>query len=141
MIISIKSIKTILCLALIIAFATACGPPETITTTITEEEFRQEEFLCQDNGLAVDFQPGKMVCSGELEGEQVVIEIVAKVIDEKGQLEIQSFSRNGVQLPAEDFADLSAGLAQETTITPDEGYAITAVTITDDELTIIESIK
>jgi hypothetical protein len=136
-----KIIKVVLCLVLILAFAAACGPPETITDTITEEEFRQEEFLCQDNGLEVDFQPGKMVCSGELEGEQVVIEINAKAVDGEWSLQILRFSRDGVNLTPEEFADLSAGLAQETTITPEEGYAVTSIIITDSELTITQSLK
>jgi hypothetical protein len=136
-----KIIEIVLCLVIISAFATACGPPETITETITEEEFRQEEFLCQDNGLEVDFQPGKMVCSGELEGEQVVVEIIAEVVDGEGHLQILRFSSDGVNLAPEEFADLSAGLAQETTITPDEGYAVTSIIITDSELTITQSLK
>ena len=136
-----KIIMIILCLVLISMFAAACGPPETITDTITEEEFRQEEFLCQDNGLEVDFQPGKMVCSGELEGEQVVIEINAKVVDGEWSLQILRFSRDGVNLTPEEFADLSAGLVQETTITPEEGYAVTSIIITDSELTITQSLK
>jgi len=136
-----KIIKIVLCLVFISAFVAACGPPETITDTITEEEFRQEEFLCQDNGLEVDFQPGKMVCSGELEGEQVVVEINAKVVDGEWSLQILRFSRDGVNLAPEEFADLSAGLVQETTITPEEGYAVTSIIITDSELTITQSLK
>ncbi len=135
-----KIIEIVLCLVIISAFATACGPPETVTETITEEEFRQEEFLCQDNGLEVDFQPGKMVCSGELEGEQVVVEIIAEVVNGEGRLQILRFSRDGVNLAPEEFADLNAALAEEAWI-PEEGYAVTSIIITDSELTITQSLK
>jgi hypothetical protein len=136
-----KIVKTVLCLTLISVFVVACGPAETITDTITEQEFRQEEFLCQDNGLAVDFQPGKLVCSGELEGEQVVVEIIAEVVDGKGRLQVLRFSKDGTDLAPEEFADLSAGLAQETTFTPEEGYTVTSIVITDSELTITQNLQ
>jgi hypothetical protein len=135
-----KIIKIVLCLVLISAFAVACGPPETITDTITEAEFNQEDFLCRDYGLVVDFQPGKMVCNGEFEGKVVVVEIVAEVVDGNGRFQILRLTVDGVDLAPEEFADLNAGLAEET-ITPEEGYAVASVIITDSELTITSSLK
>jgi hypothetical protein len=135
-----ETIKIVLCLALISAFAVACGPPKTITDTITEAEFAQEEFLCQDYGLAVDFQPGKMVCSGEVEGKQIVVEIMAEVVDGNGRFQILRLTADGVDLAPEELADLNAGLAEET-LTPEEGYAVTSIVITDSELTITSSLK
>ena len=136
----IRNTTLIVFLVLTVTFATACGPPETLTDTFTEDEFRQEEFLCQDHGLEIDFRPGKLVCSGELDGEQVVIEIIAEVVNGEGRLQILRFTKNGTNLPHEEFADTNTALAEDTW-TPEEGYAITSIVITDNDLTVIRNLK
>ena len=111
---------------------TACGPPETITETISEAEFQQEEFLCLDLGLNVDFQPGKIVCSGYLEGEQVVAEIIPKIEAGMMYFQILRITVEGEERSLDDFAEMNAELAMNyPSTTPDEGYAITTITITD----------
>ena len=136
-----KNARLVFCLVLMAACITACGPPETITETISEAEFQQEEFLCLDLGLNVDFQPGKIVCSGYLEGEQVVAEIIPKIEAGMMYFQILRITVQGEERSLDDFAEMNSELAQESTITPDEGYAITSITIADNELTITQNIE
>lgn len=135
-----KLAKFVLCLVLLALLASACGPPKTLTDTISEEELRQEGFLCQGYGLELDFQPGKIVCSGEPAGKQIVIEIVAEVVDGKGVPKILRASEDGVNLTPEEFADLNSALAEDAWV-PEEGYTVTSIVITDNDLTITRSLK
>jgi hypothetical protein len=136
----IKIASLMTCLVLIAVFTSACGPPETITETITQSDFQQEEFICQDYALNVDFQPGKMVCSGYLEGDQVVYEIVPKI--EAGVLYFQviRLTVQGEEMPTDEFAELNEGLAEET-YSAEEGYEFSSVVITDDEMVITSTLK
>ena len=135
-----KLAKFVLCLALLALLASACGPPQTLTDTFAEEELKQEGLLCQGYGLELDLQPGKIVCSGEAEGRQVVLEIIVEMIDGKGVPKILRTSTDGVDLTPEEITDLNAGLAEDAW-TPEEGYAITSIVITDNDLTVTRSLK
>jgi hypothetical protein len=133
-------IKFIIILSLFAIGVWGCGPAETITDTITEDEFNQEEFICQDYGLSVDFQPGKIVCTGEVEGKSVVIEFLPELMDGYGYFQILRFSEDGVNLTSDVFADLNAELALDT-YAPEEGYRMTSIIITEDDLTITSTLK
>jgi len=135
-----KTARLVFCLVLMAAYMTACGPPETITETISEAEFQQEEFLCQDYALTVDFQPGKLVCSGYLEGDQVVVELIPKVEAGMVHFQILRFMVQGEERRLDDFADLNAELAKDT-YSAEEGYAISSIIITDNDLTITSNLK
>ena len=135
-----KLLKLILCIALVVAFATACGPPKEITQVLTEEEFLEDGNVCLDVGLEGDFQPGKLVCTGVLEGEDVVIEIVTQVVDGNVILQIASFTANGVPYGAGKYAPLNEEWARDP-ILPDEGYEIISVSISDTEVTFISRLK
>jgi hypothetical protein len=137
---TINHVKLVLFLVFIVALVTACGPPQTLTDTITEEEVRQEGVLCQGYGLELDLQPGKIVCSGEAEGKQAVLEIIVEMVDGNGVPKILRASVDGVDLTPEEIADLNAGLAEDAW-TPEEGYAVTSIVITDNDLTITRSLK
>jgi hypothetical protein len=133
-------IKFIIILSLFALGVWGCGPVETITDTITEDEFMQEEFICQDFGLTVDFQPGKMVCTGEVEGKSVVVEILPELKDGYGFFQIVRFSEDGVNLSSEEFAVLNAELAEDT-YAPEDGYLMTSIIITDNDITITSTLE
>jgi len=135
-----KLVKLALFLSFIAVIMAACGPPQTLTDTFTEEELRQEEFLCTGYGLELDLRPGKIVCSGELEGKQVVIEIVAEVVNGKGVPKILRASEDGVNLSPDEFVGMNAVLAEDAWAA-EEGYAVTSIVITDNDLTITRSLK
>jgi hypothetical protein len=118
----------------------ACGPAKTITDTITEADFQQVQFICQDHGLYADFQPGKIVCSGEFEGKPVVIQLIPKISDGKGYFQVQLFTSGGEVLAPEDYAELNDELSQDT-FSSQDGYAITSIVITHDDITITSSLK
>jgi hypothetical protein len=137
---SMKGVGLIVCLLLVAVFAAACGPPKTITNTYTEAEFQVEEFICQDNALNIDFQPGKIVCTGYLEGDQAFLEIVPKI--EAGELYFQAqlFTLGGEDVSSDEVAELNEGMKEET-YTTEEGYDITSVVITNDEMVITSTIQ
>jgi len=137
----IKAIMSVmLALALIVVLITACGPPEIITETFAETEFAQAGFFCQDEGLTVDLQPGKLVCSGQFEGQDVVIELAAMITDTGMYLQIQKMSMGGADVSSEEFASTNDELKKDIYVTQ-EGYEVTEVTITDDELIVTSSLK
>jgi hypothetical protein len=131
----------VLGLALVAVFTTACGLPETITETITEADFNADDpEFCQDVGETADFQSGKIVCSGEFQGETVVFELTLEIVGRGARFQLQSLTADGKDASSEAFADLNAGLAEDVYM-PEEEYAVTSVSITDDELTITSSLQ
>ena len=130
-----KAIQIILCLALITAFTAACGGRKTVTETITEDVFNQEAGLCRNNGLTGDFQPGKIVCTGDIDGQAAVVDIVPQIVDGNVHFQIVTATADGAELAAEKYAELNADMAAEIK-TPPEGYAVTSVEISDSEMTI-----
>jgi len=132
-----KLARLVLSLLVVAALTVSCAP-KTLTEVITEEDFKQDAFLCQDNGLEVDFQPGKIVCTGELEGQQVSAEITAELTGGGALLKIVRFTANGTDLAAGDYAHFNAELAKAPLVSP-EGYAITSITITDKDITIVRT--
>ena len=136
----IKIANLITYFVLITVLIAACGPPESITETITEAEFQREEFLCQDYALTVDLQPGKLVCNGYLEGDQVVIELIPKVEAGMAHFQILRLTIQGEEKPLDDFAELNAELAKDT-YSAEEGYSISSIVITDNDLTITSNLK
>jgi hypothetical protein len=120
----------------------ACSSPETITETLTEAEFNAKEFPFREEGLVADFQPGKIVLTGEIEGVKVVAEMTVGIADngENFYFQLQRITVGGQEMPPADYADLSIGLAKDIYV-PEDGYAVTDVTITDNEMTIINTLK
>jgi len=134
--------KSILLTAAIITsliILVGCGPAKSIEDKFSEEEFIQEEFFCQDNGFSVDFKPGVMVCSGVVDEEAVVFEIVPMINGGAGYFQIIRFSIDGENMPGGLFADVNVSLAQDTYL-PEEGYEMTSIIITDDDLTITSTL-
>jgi len=139
--IKLNKITTILvCLAILALLITACGPAEEITQVLSEEQFQQEEQVCSGASLQGDFQPGKVVCTGQLEGEDVVIELVAQVVGGNAILQITSFTHDGTPFGPEDYADFNAEIAAEPTL-PEEGYEFISVDISDTEMTFTSKLK
>ncbi len=132
-----KLVRIVFSLLVVAAFTVSCAP-KTLTEVITEEEFKQDAFLCQDNDLEVNFQPGKIVCTGELDGEQITAEITAELTGGKVLLKIVRFSANGMELAPEDYAHFNAELAKFSIASP-EGYGITSIIITDKDITIVRT--
>ena len=133
--------RIILTTAIILSlfFLVGCGPKKTIEEKYSEEEFAQVEFFCQDNGLSVDFQPGLLVCSGIVDGEAIALELVPGISGGAGFFQIIRFIVEGENMAGSLFVDVNASLAQDT-YTPEEGYEMTSIIITDDELTITSSL-
>ena len=135
-----KTIQIILCSALVALFTAACGPPKTVTQSMSEAEFKQEAFLCRNNGLDADLQPGKIVCTGDLDGQSLVVNIVAEIVDGNIIFQIVDATADGKVLAPEEYADLNAEMAADIYY-PEENYAITSVVITDSDLTITMQLK
>ena len=102
--------KSILLTAAIITsliILVGCGPAKSIEDKFSEEEFMQEEFFCQDNGLNVDFKPGVMVCSGVIDEEAIVLELVPAISGGAGYFQIIRYSIEGETMPGTLFADVN----------------------------------
>lgn len=130
-----KTIHIFLLFALLTAFITACGPPKTISKSMTEDEFNQTAFMCRNHGLIADFQPGKIVCTGDVDGQAAVVDITAEIVEGNIRFQIVKATADGGDLSPDKFAELNADMAVEA-IEPEENYAVTSVVITDSEMTI-----
>ncbi len=138
---STKVTKFVLGLAFIAIFTAACAPPQTITETWSEAEFNADDpEFCQDVGETADFQIGKIVCSGQVEGKAVVAELTLEMVDGGVRFQLLRLTADGQNVPADDFAALNAIIIEEV-YAAEEGYAVTSVSITDDELTITSSLQ
>ena len=131
----IQVVKILSILTLVSMIVVACGPPETVTETVTEAEFNEEGFFYYDAKFDADFQPGKIVLAGSVEGKEAVIEITLGIADGEAFFDLLSATLGGQELPPDLFDSVGADLSTAF-YTPDEGYAVTDVAITDDELTI-----
>lgn len=137
---SLQILRIVLGLAVIAVIMIACGPPETIEETFTEEEVIEGQYIfCTDEGLALDLQPGKIVCSGPYEGQELVLELVPVVQGGKAYLQAQSMTLDGEDAPPQDLAETNEALAEDL-YTPEEDYTVTAFTITHDSLTIVSTL-
>ena len=113
----------------------ACDTSGTRTETISEEELNEE---VAEDGFVVDLQPGKILMSGEVEGMMIELEMTAVARDGGVFMELVSVQVDGVPLPADEFADMSAGLS-EMIYSDDPDYKVDSVEITDDEIIITSS--
>jgi hypothetical protein len=136
----IKATKILFLVALVSTVVVACGPPETITVTATEAEFNEEGFGYLGETFEADFQPGKIVLTGEVEGEEAVIEMTIEIVDGEAVFDLLSATVGGQEIPQELFDAVDADLSV-VAHTPDEGYAVTDVAITDDELTVTATLQ
>lgn len=118
----------------------ACGPPKTITETYTEAEFNGSDFPFQAEGLVADLQPGKVMVTGEIEGAKIVAEMTFEISDGKAYLQWQHMTVDGIEIGAEDLTNINKDMAEDI-YTPEEGYAVTEVTATDDEVTITSTLQ
>ena len=130
-----KCIQIALCIALIIIFTAACGGRKTIKETMTEDQFNLAAGLCRNHGLTGDFQPGKVVCVGDIDGKAAVVDVVPQIVDGNIHFQIVAATADGAALDAEKYAELNADMAKEIK-TPPEGYAVTAVEINDTEMVV-----
>ena len=106
----------------------------------TEEEVIEgEAIFCTGEGLALDLQPGKIVCSGPHEGQELVLELVPVVQGGKAYLQAQSMTLDGEDAPPQDLAETNEALAEDS-YDPEEDYTVTAFTITHDSLTITSTL-
>lgn len=136
----IKAVEVVSILALVSAIIVACGTPETITETVTEAEFNEEGFFYYEEKFDADFQPGKIVLTGSVEGEEAVIEIAPGIVDGEVFFDLLNVTFGGQKLPQDAFDAVDADLSTAF-YTPDEGYAVTDVAITDDEMTITATLQ
>jgi hypothetical protein len=136
----IQVVKVLSILTLVSTIIVACGPPETVTETVTEAEFNEEGFFYYDEKFEADFQPGKIVLTGNVEGEGAVIELTSGIVDGEAVFNLLSVTLGGQELSPDLFDAVGADLATAF-YTPDEGYAVTDFTITDDEMTITATLQ
>jgi hypothetical protein len=132
-----------LLIALVSTIVVACGPPETIAETVTEAEFNEEGeegFGYFEEAFEADFQPGKIVLTGTVEGEEAVIEMTIEIVDGEAVFDLLSATVGGQEISQELFDAVDADLSV-VAHTPDEGYAVTDVSITEDDLTITATLQ
>jgi hypothetical protein len=120
---------------LVFAVTIACTGAKTIAETATEEEFNEIGFEYADEQFTADFQPGKIVLTGEVEGQEAIIELGAEVVNGEAAFKLLSITMGGQELGQDLFEQADADLSA-VFHTPEEGYAVTDVTITDDEMTV-----
>lgn len=136
----IQIAKTLSILALVSAIVVACGPPQTITETVTEAEFNEEGFVYYDEPFVADFQPDKIVLTGEVEGKEAVVELTVEIVDGGTAFKLLGVTVGGQELAQEMFDAVDADLSV-VFHTPEEGYVVTDVAITDDELTVTATLQ
>ena len=136
----IQIAKTLSILALVSAIVVACGPPQTITEMMTEAEFNEEGVVTYDESFVADFQPDKIVLTGEVEGEKTVIELTVEIVDGEAAFKLLGAMVGGQELAQEMFDAVNADLSV-VFHTPEEGYAVTDVAITDDALTVTATLQ
>ena len=90
--------------------------------------------------MEVDFKPGKLVCTGLIEGEQVVVEIIPEVVDGMGFFRILRFSADGVNLSVDDLVELNDEMEAQPYY-PEDGYLMTSVIITEEEMIITSDLE
>jgi hypothetical protein len=136
----IEIVKVLSILTLVSTIVVACGPPETVTETMTEAEFNEEGFVFYEEKFDADFQPGKIVLTGSVEGKEAVIEITLRIADGEAFFDLLSATLGGQELPQDLFDAVGADLSTAF-YTPDEGYMVTDATVTDDEMTITATLQ
>jgi len=136
----LKVIRVLSILIFVSTIVVACGPPQTITETMTEAEFNEEGFVYYEEAFEADFQPGKIVLTGTVEGEEAVIEMAIGIADGEAVFDLLSATLGGQELPQDLFDAVDADLST-VFYTPDEGYTVTDVAITDDEMTITATLQ
>ena len=130
-----SKLKVLSIVVLVFAIALACVPSNTITETATEAEFNEVGFEYAEGQFTADFQPGKIVLTGEIEGEETIIELGVEVVDGEAAFKLLSVTMGGEELAQDVFDQVDKDLSV-VFHTPEEGYAVTDVTITDDEMTV-----
>jgi hypothetical protein len=130
MIKSRKLFWIILSFGLLITLAVACAP-STLTETVSEEDFNKD---LDAEGFVADFQPGKIVLTGDVEGMAVVMEMTVDVVEGGVTAQITNVTVDGMPMDAEMFADVNAELSKS--IFDDPNYAVDSVVITDTDMTI-----
>jgi len=130
-----SKLKVLSIVVLVFAIALACGPSNTITETATEEEVNEIGFEYAEEQFTADLQPGKIVLTGEIEGEETIIELGVEIVDGEAAFKLLSVTMGGEELPQDIFDQIDKDFST-VFHTPEEGYAVTDVTITDDEITV-----
>jgi hypothetical protein len=130
-----SKLKVLSIIALVFTIVIACGSPNTITEKTTEAEFNESGLEYADGQFTADLQPGKVVLTGEVEGEEMIIELGVEVVDGEAAFKLLSVTLGGEELAQDVFDQVDQDLS-DVFYTPEEGYAVTDITITDDEMTI-----
>jgi hypothetical protein len=113
---------------------------EDIKKTLSEVEFVAETQICQDYALEVALVPGKVVCSGDIGGEQVVIEIIPKVEDGVVFFYVAKYVANGAELPEDAYDDFSIDLLTHV-LALEDFYPISSVFIVEGEMILTRNIE
>ena len=136
-----KVIRQVGFLFLFLALLAGCSSPKTVVVKMSQKDFNQQKFLCQDYGLVVNFLPGRLLCSGEFQGEEVFIELIAEVVDGNGRFRITRFTQGGEEIGVQQLTEMNTEMEQDLYIYPDEAYTISAIEITEDELIVTSTKK
>jgi glucose/arabinose dehydrogenase len=110
------------------------SPVPTITETVSEEEFNE---ALDAEGFVADFQPGKIVLTGSVEGMAVVMEMTVEEVEGGVTTQITNVTVDGQPMDPALFADTNEELSQSIFNDPD--YAVDSVVITDTDMTVTAS--
>ena len=124
----------------VIVPASGSGNEDDLMRTLSEVEFVAETQICQEYALEVALEPGKVVCSGDIGGEQVVIDIIPKVEDGVVFFHVSKYVANGEELPEDAYEDFSIDLLTHP-LAPEDFYPINLVSIVDGEMVITRILK
>jgi hypothetical protein len=119
----------------LIAAALACSSSGTRTETYSEAEFNED---MAESGMTADFQPGQIVIAGDVEGQALVLVLVADVVEGGVSMEVTDVTLNGEPMDLSLFTGMGTELSQEF-YTEDSGYVVEDITITEDEIIITSS--
>lgn len=114
----------------------ACGAnPKPVVETFTEAEFN-EQLALEAEGFAVDLQPDAIVIAGETMGAIVSVEMAVTVEGSELLIEVTNVTVDDEPVPLELFEELGTELSTSF-YSPEEGYVLESVEITDDDITFV----
>ena len=124
----------------VIVPADSSANEEGLMRALSEAEFVAETQICQEYALEVELLPGKVVCSGDIDGEQVMIDIIPKVEDGVVFFYVSKYIANGEEQPEEAYDDFSIDLLAHP-LAPEDFYPINLVSIVDGEMILTRGLE